>query len=161
MIVAAGYDGLYTLYLIVGIAVGLVTIGLGFWQIRKRVDKAVKPIKDATPQLVEVAAQLDETLKRGHNLTHDVEQYEAVAAANSALRQVIADSTRQLAEAATQVAMSTEELRKVRVELAQTVADKHALQMRVTALESEVRELRTKLEYFTKPQFGGDETPQT
>lgn len=144
---------LYGAYLVVGILLGLTTILATWWRIKKSVAKAVQPVVDAAPHLKEVAHKLDESLKRGNNLANSVEQYEAVAAANNALRQVIADSTKQLAEAAAQVAQSTEELRRVRAELALAVADKAELQKRVSDLEAEVRILKAQLEYFTKPHF--------
>jgi chromosome segregation ATPase len=145
------YDG----YLLAGIGVAAATVW-GFMRTIRKVDKSVERVEAQAPILQEAAATLQTALDKQHqhNLGWEVESYEAVKAANGALGEVITNSTRQLAEAAVQVAQSTAELRRVQTERDQALIDKALLEARVSTLEATVAKLEARLEYFTHPPQG-------
>lgn len=148
-------SGIYDAYMIGGVAVAATTVW-GFMRTIRKVDKKIAAVDESGVLLKNTAVKMQDALSRHdesnkRTIAEDVESYSAVKAANDALQEVMRNSTQQLADAAVQVARSTEELRQTRIELEETRSVNTKLQARVATLEAQVVSLNNRLEYFTNP----------
>lgn len=133
-------------YTVVGIFAGLGTVLIAARSIARRAGeenaKILEPIVRASQPLAEAVDRLDRSLKgqrdQKEQLGKEVDRYWAVQAANNALQAVIADSTQQLSEAATQLAKSTEMVSATKAQLASALE-------RIVVLENQVAQLQLQL----------------
>lgn len=142
-------NDLSIVYTIVGILSGFGALVLAIRNINARsdqkIEKAIHPVAEAVEKFSTTTQLLTEAAERDRSIAEPINDYEAVSGTSKALRQVIQDSTAQLAESSAQLAQTAQALAETREELRLCREEKRQLERKVEQLTKEVSLLRGQL----------------